>query len=849
MAGVDPNEWKKWDPKSKERFITALEASERTKKVWYCLKGRECDGKPHDQYDYPHARGDQWPPSGKGWTVWLLKGGRGSGKTRSGAEWIRNMSKTLERTSIIGPSWQHVRDTMIEGDSGLLVVFENAKQSVVWEPSKKKLTVPCECKKTKYGKAPHRKGHFIQAFTGEEPERLRGPQHAAVWLDEPAHFALIDATWDNMMFGLRLGQRPVVLCSTTPLPTKWMKKLIAHKDTISVTVSTFKNMDNLAPTFRQAMLDRYEGTRLGRQELHGEVLEDIVGALWSYAMIEGYRVERIEEGEGESATGRPALTYQDMDRIIVGVDPAGSSDRKRDETGIVVVGKKGEHFYVIDDLSGHYTPNGWATAVWDAYEKYQADMIVAEKNYGGEMVLSTLTNVRTDGRIELVTSRRGKVLRAEPIVGLYEQERVHHFTQFEELETQMCFPGYVEVTTKRGQVPIRDVTTDDMVMTRAGWAPLVFAGQTGVADTLTRVTHSGDCTVDSTACHPIWTETNGFVDAENVQPGDRLGVLTAEQIQSLGEGTGITSCLPAITATAGVQAADGPACSCIVPSGKRTTDPSRTDTSSITAMKIQPTTSWTISNSPHAASTTSSTTGEATSAISALTSDQNTPSGLGQDGNLSSESVPAVESASHLPGCALNFAPSLVDVATTASIEVTEQPVYDLTVADGYPHEFYANGVLVHNCEWVPATQDSPDRVDALVHGMTALAGIEAPTSIAVPTGSMTGRSDMGAGMHLGMGAGMGAMAGMSSMFGYTPREAEIVETAQQTIDRLESILKTAALYLPRRNPCNEGEHPAYFEAEADDGKLLCSRCLHEVVDEGGTLVRKHAASSLAMSS
>jgi phage terminase large subunit-like protein len=587
MAGVDPNEWKKWDPKSKERFIAALEASERTKKVWYCLKGRDCDGKPHDQYDYPHARGDQWPPAGKDWTVWLLKGGRGSGKTRSGAEWIRNMSKKLERTSIIGPSWQHVRDTMIEGDSGLIVVFENAKQSVIWEPSKKKLTVPCECKKTKYGKAPHRKGHFIQAFTGEEPERLRGPQHAAVWLDEPAHFALIDATWDNMMFGLRLGQRPVVLCSTTPLPTKWMKKLIAHKDTISVTVSTFKNMDNLAPTFRQAMLDRYEGTRLGRQELHGEVLEDIVGALWSYKLIEPYRVQRIEEGEGETATGRPEVTYEDMDRIVIGVDPAGSSDRKRDETGIVVLGKKGNHFYVIDDLSGHYTPNGWATACWDAYEKYQADMIVAEKNYGGEMVLSTLTNIRTDGRIELVTSRRGKVLRAEPIVGLYEQERVHHFTQLEELETQMC--------------------------------------------------------------------------------------------------------------------------------------------------------------------------------------------------------------------------------------------------------------------EWVPATQDSPDRVDALVHGMTELAGIEAPTSIAVPK-----RSAVTAGFGPGGVGGAvpyGAPAG--SMFGYTPREEEIVETAQQTLARLEQILSSSELsgmYLPKRQPCAEGTHPAYFEAEADAGKLLCSRCLHEVEDAEGVLVRKKGESQLVMS-
>lgn len=584
---VDPEEWKKWDPKSREKFLAALEASERPKKVWYCVRdgkpGRHCDGRPHEGYDYPHARGDQWPPPGKNWLVWLLKGGRGSGKTRSGAEWIRNMSKKLERTSIIGPSWSHVRDTMVEGDSGLLTVFDLAKATVTWEPSKRKLTVPCECKKTKYGKAPHRKGHFIQAFTGEEPERLRGPQHAAVWLDEPAHFALIEATWDNMMFGLRLGERPVVLCSTTPLPTKWMKGLIAEPDTVSVTVSTYKNMDNLAPSFKKVMLAKYEGTRLGRQELHGEVLEDIVGALWTYKLIEPFRVERVMEGEGELAVGRPALTYQDMDRIIIAIDPAGSSDRKRDETGIVVVGKRGDHFYVLDDLSGHYTPDGWASAAWKAFDKYEADQIVAEKNYGGEMVLSTLRNHRATGPVHLVHSRRGKVLRAEPVVGLYEQERVHHFTQFEELETQMC--------------------------------------------------------------------------------------------------------------------------------------------------------------------------------------------------------------------------------------------------------------------EWVPAKDDSPDRVDALVHGLTALADIAAPASIAVPQGTLSSLPSYSA----PLGVGVPTPAGLSSMFGYTPREEEIVETAKQTLERLETILKSPELYLPKRLPCAEGEHPAYFESEADTGKLLCSRCLHEVEDVEGVLVRKKGESQLVM--
>lgn len=431
---LDPNEWKKWDQKSKDKFLARLMDAERPKRVWYCKVGRKCDGKPHAGYDYPHARGDQWPPVGTDWLTWLLKGGRGSGKTRSGAEWVRYMSQLHERGSIIGPTVGHVRSVMVEGDSGLLAVFANAKVSAMFEPSKRQITIPCECRKDAIIPL-HLNGHIIQLFTGDEPERLRGPQHAYVWLDEPAHFKLIDAVWDNMMFGLRLGKRPVVLCSTTPLPTKWMKTLIAEEDTVSVTVSTYANMDNLAPSFKKVMLKKYEGTRLGRQELHGEVLDDIKGALWTWSMIEEDRVTPTVDEDGNLVGG---IKKEDMDRIIVAIDPAGTSSKKRDETGIVVIGRKGEHYYVLADYSDHYTPDGWAKKAWYAYDLWEADLIVAEKNYGGEMVLSTLRNVRTDGKVDLVTSRRGKELRAEPVVGLYEQHRVHHTGLFGELEQQMC---------------------------------------------------------------------------------------------------------------------------------------------------------------------------------------------------------------------------------------------------------------------------------------------------------------------------------------------------------------------------------------------------------------------------
>lgn len=421
--GVDLKEWELWDEKSKAKFLTQLEAAmDGDRQVWYCKRGRTCDGMPHEGADYGHARADQWPPSGKDWLVWLLRGGRGSGKTRSGAEWTRKMSEGIQRISIIGPTLPHVRDVMVEGDSGLLAVFDLAKTPVLWESSKRRLTIPCKCKK---GKKHHRGDeHYIQAFTGEEPERLRGPQHGAVWLDEPAHFPQIEAVWDNMIFGLRLGLHPVIACTTTPLPTKWMKNLIAQDDTVSVTVSTYANLANLAPTVKKTMLEKYEGTRLGRQELYGEILDDIQGALWTWPLIEDNRA-------------KPLMLKEDMDRIVVAIDPAGTSSKKRDETGIIVVGRKGNDFYLLADASGHYTPDGWATAAWKAFDDWDADRVVAEKNYGGEMVSSTLTNNRPGGPVSLVHSRRGKKLRAEPIVALYEQQRFHHNGIFDEVETQL----------------------------------------------------------------------------------------------------------------------------------------------------------------------------------------------------------------------------------------------------------------------------------------------------------------------------------------------------------------------------------------------------------------------------
>lgn len=406
VPDFDSTEWNEWDEKSKQKLLAQLESAQKERKIWFCKRGRNCGGKAHDGVPYSHARTDQWPPPGTEWFVWLIMSGRGSGKTRTGSEWTRKITSHVDRIALIGRRSPDVRGTMIEGKSGLIAVCEAAGVDYEYLPSKKEF----------------RFGNGAKAFgySAEEPDTLRGPEHGAAWLDEPAHMPLITDVWDNLLMGLRIDGMPggaKALCTSTPLPLKWLKDLRDEERTVTVRVSTIINADNLDPQFRRNVIDKYKGTRRGRQELDGEILEDVEGALWTLTVIEQYR--------------RTDLTAKDMERIVVSIDPAGTSSKKRDETGIVVVGKLGNEFYVLADLSGHYTPEGWAAVAWKAFDDFEADKIIAEKNYGGEMVAATLRNHRPDGApAKMVNSRRGKALRAEPIAGLYEQGRVHHTQVF-----------------------------------------------------------------------------------------------------------------------------------------------------------------------------------------------------------------------------------------------------------------------------------------------------------------------------------------------------------------------------------------------------------------------------------
>lgn len=354
------------------------------------------------------ARDSQVPPPGE-WRIWLLLAGRGFGKTRTGAELVRARVglRTARRIALLGPTEADVRDVMVEGESGLLAIAPPSARPL-YEPSKRRVSWP--------------NGAVATLFSAEEPERLRGPQHDFAWCDELAAWRYPES-WDMLMFGLRLGDDPRAVVTTTPRPTKLVKQLIADPTVAMTRGKTDENRANLAPAFLDRIVLRYQGTRLGRQELDAEILDDMPGALWSRGVIEACRVPVAPE----------------LSRIVVAVDPAATSGESADETGIVVAGKSPAGVgYVLADVSGRYAPAEWARAAVVAFAAHRADRIVAEVNNGGDMVEATLRVVDPAVPFAAVRASRGKTARAEPVAALYEQGRVHHVGAFAVLEDQMC---------------------------------------------------------------------------------------------------------------------------------------------------------------------------------------------------------------------------------------------------------------------------------------------------------------------------------------------------------------------------------------------------------------------------
>ena len=360
-------------------------------------------------WTHQQARTTQLPPEGD-WLVWLILSGRGWGKTRTGAEWLAYQAARHDATrwAVIAPTYSDARDTCVEGDSGLLTILNRYRMVKNWNRSLGELVLTNDSR--------------IKLFSAEEPERLRGPQHHGAWCDELAAWTRPE-TWDQLQFGLRLGETPKVVVTTTPKPTPLIRQLTARDNVLVTRGSTFDNAANLSPAALLQLRDRYEGTRMGRQELYGEILDDVEGALWTNALIDSTRVKEA-----------PELT-----RIVVAIDPAVTTGENSDSTGIVGVGKGIDgHAYVMHDRTTRDTPAAWARrAIQLWHDMGEIGTIVGEANQGGDLIEATLRAIEPNVPYRKVNARQGKRLRAEPIAALFEQGRVHMVGTFPELEDEM----------------------------------------------------------------------------------------------------------------------------------------------------------------------------------------------------------------------------------------------------------------------------------------------------------------------------------------------------------------------------------------------------------------------------
>ncbi|UFS78753.1 terminase family protein [Tardiphaga sp. 37S4] len=366
--------------------------------------------------------------NGGPWTTWLNLGGRGAGKTRCGAEWVRAMALGISpyadhahrRIALVGESWQDAREVMVEGESGILNTSPQAERPL-WTASRRRLEWP--------------NGAVAQVFSADEPESLRGPQFEAAWCDELAKWRYAEAAFDTLQFGLRLGARPRQLITTTPRPLPLIKRLLVDPRTRVTRAPTVANKDYLSPAFLDAVVGRYAGTRMGRQELDGELIEDRPDALWSRALIEACRV----------------VEPPPLQRIVVAIDPPGTSRKGADACGIVAVGRaESGWFYVLEDASAAgLSPSAWASKAVALYRRLNANNIVAEVNMGGEMVRAVLREVDHTVPLKEVHATRGKYLRAEPVAALYEQGKVKHVGCFPDLEDEMCDFGVEGLSSGR----------------------------------------------------------------------------------------------------------------------------------------------------------------------------------------------------------------------------------------------------------------------------------------------------------------------------------------------------------------------------------------------------------------
>lgn len=398
---------------------------------------------PNDLAAAPHlwealAHPHQIPPDDKDWLIWLLLGGRGCGKTRAGAEWIRAQVSDhgRRRIALVAPTYNDAREVMLEGESGLLNIGFMSERPV-YISSRRRLEWP--------------NGAIGNVFTSEEPDGLRGPQFDCGWADEFCAWRSADLTLSNLRLALRLGDLPRLVVTTTPKPLPALKALMSAPGVHISRAATQANQGNLAPSFLAAMELAYGGTRLGRQELAGEFIEDLPGALWSRAMID---IARLSE------TKVPDICA-DLLKVIIAIDPPVTSGPKADACGIVIAGLSVDGgglpiaIILADETLQGVSPQSWAQKVVDLYELWDAHYILAEVNQGGEMIQTILHNINPHVPVRHVYAQKSKTARAHPVAMLYEQGRVKHRGDLSALEDELCQMGTPHMTRGRGKSPDR----------------------------------------------------------------------------------------------------------------------------------------------------------------------------------------------------------------------------------------------------------------------------------------------------------------------------------------------------------------------------------------------------------
>ncbi len=393
--------------------VNSAEFSDRTKRRRFLSTINEAEAKEFigDWKRWAHKA--QLPPdtAEEDWTTWVFMGGRGSGKTRAGAEWIRSLVEAAReplRIALVAESYQEARMTMVEGVSGLLGVG----------PAEKRPNFLPSLRELRWAN-----GSIAQMFSSEDPDGMRGPQYHAAWSDEAGKWRHGADTWAMLQMGLRLGERPRQVVTTTPSPAKHLREILAEPGTVVTHATSYENRANLAPAFFAHIVKRYEGTALGRQELNGELIDEIEGALFKRSLIEAARVRCAPE----------------LERIVVAVDPPVTAGEGADECGIVVAGARLGEAYVLADRSVQgLSPMAWASRVVEAAAEFEADRVVVEVNQGGDLVETLLRQIDPMLPVRQVRAMRGKAVRAEPIAALYERGLVHHVGGLSVLEDQLA---------------------------------------------------------------------------------------------------------------------------------------------------------------------------------------------------------------------------------------------------------------------------------------------------------------------------------------------------------------------------------------------------------------------------